>query len=155
MKKIKTYHIILFLLVCVVLTCIISPLSQLQQYKIYQIHTQSMMPVIQPSSIVVVAQQQTYNVGDIVAYKHKNNKIIVHRLLELNTNTALTKGDNNAIIDDPFPRSAIIGKVTHIFPLQQIIVYACLICIGLFIFAYISKIILGVLLHEKNNQTTL
>ena len=52
--------------------------------------TGSMEPELLPDDLVFVREQENYKAGDIVVYQ-KDNQLIVHRILEINSSEAVTK----------------------------------------------------------------
>lgn len=80
----------------------------------------SMQPLINSGSLTIVKKQPYYIEGDIITYyAQSNNKeeIVTHRIYRIGGNVYLTKGDNNAAIDEYkiLPR-LIIGQVVTIIP---------------------------------------
>jgi signal peptidase len=78
-------------------------------YKGDAIQTGSMKPTIPPASLVIVGPGH-YGVGDVIAF-HKQDFIVVHRLIAINSDgTYTTKGDANDTEDAiPISKSQIIG----------------------------------------------
>ena len=73
----------------------------------------SMEPELSIDDLIIVKKSDNYDVGDIVVYQ-RNYELIVHRIVEINGNNVITKGDANNIEDDPISKKQIIGKVVHI-----------------------------------------
>ena len=88
------------------------------------IPTGSMMPVINPGDVVIVAKTAGSQVklGDIIEYRNpKENINIVHRVVEVrgegDQKIFIAKGDNNNAPDvDPVPQQNVIGKVVFNVP---------------------------------------
>jgi signal peptidase len=84
----------------------------------------SMIPVIYPGDVVIVAKTQAGAVrrGDIIEYHNvKDNINIVHRVIEIqgegNQRFFVTKGDNNNAPDrEPVPEQNVIGKMVFQIP---------------------------------------
>ena len=74
----------------------------------------SMFPLLRPgdTGIVHKCRFNELKKGDIVVF-HQNNTLIAHRILGLNGEYILAKGDQSAIFDAPVPPQSIIGKLTH------------------------------------------
>ena len=71
----------------------------------------SMEPSLHYGDLVVVHQEQTYDVGDIVTYSHPTIGPVIHRIIERAGDTYTFKGDNNDWIDSYKPTAAeLIGK---------------------------------------------
>jgi signal peptidase I len=88
------------------------------------IPTGSMMPVINPGDVVIVAKTSGSQVklGDIIEYRNpRENVNIVHRVIEVRgegeQKIFVAKGDNNNAPDiDPVPQQNVIGKVVFNVP---------------------------------------
>lgn len=70
----------------------------------------SMEPAVSVDDLVVIKAGTDYAVGDVVAY-NDGYATILHRIVELDENSAVTKGDANNVADEPISRTAIIGKM--------------------------------------------
>lgn len=80
-------------------------------YRLYIVHTGSMIPTIPPESAVVV-REGDYHVGQVISFE-VHGEVVSHRLLAIDPDgTITTKGDGNRTAD-PWhpPASAIIGGV--------------------------------------------
>lgn len=100
--------------------------------------TGSMEPTISPGDIVVIHKQQSFAVGDIVAYR--SDKPITHRIVEKTRNGYITQGDANSADDGEIEYSRMIGKVVKVIPkIGNIILFfqsplgMLILIIGLFI----------------------
>lgn len=65
----------------------------------------SMLPLYHGGDLVVVAKQDSYRVGDIVAYR-QGEVTILHRVIDGDAGGFVTKGDSNKSIDPGRPTSA-------------------------------------------------
>ena len=92
------------------------PLPTLFGWSVANVLTGSMEPNIPAGSLILVKANQEYSSGDVVAYKHAEGMTVVHRIVAIDDNTAITKGDNNNIADAPIAVSNILGKVEKIIP---------------------------------------
>ncbi|MEM4452088.1 MAG: signal peptidase I [Thermosphaera sp.] len=79
----------------------------------------SMYPSLKPGDLVVgVSSSLTpISTGDIVIYCKEEFTCIVHRLVQINATTAVTKGDYNPSVDPPIPVELIRFKVVSSIPL--------------------------------------
>ena len=82
-------------------------------YSIFITETGSMSPTIEKGDIVFVKIGETSKEQDIVTYK-KENAIITHRIIKIDEETIITKGDNNNTQDEEITQENIIGKVVYI-----------------------------------------
>ncbi|MGQ0833206.1 MAG: signal peptidase I [Microthrixaceae bacterium] len=78
----------------------------------------SMEPALHRGDLAVVRPQQTYRVGDIVAYRSAQLKtIVLHRIVDRDGARFVFKGDNNSWTDVERPTAdALIGKMTMRLP---------------------------------------
>lgn len=81
-------------------------------YSYFEVLTGSMRNEINISDIVIVKSQANYQVGDIITYKNKNY-VVTHRVVKVEENILVTKGDANNISDEPIYKNQVIGKVVH------------------------------------------
>lgn len=133
----------LVLILSLIIFVSIAKPASFKSYYVFQIPTKSMLPAIKPSSIVLVKSDSDYNTGDVIAYKNIINKVIIHRIININNGVLTTKGDNNDFEDKLIYQNKVLGKVVRVFSLQQIIFYSCLFCFLLVIGFYVYKILFG------------
>ena len=65
--------------------------------------------------IIVKLGNENLKKDDIITFKKENN-LITHRIVKLNENEIITKGDNNNVADEPISRNDVVGKVEIIIP---------------------------------------
>ena len=82
-------------------------------YSIFSTETGSMSPTLEKGDIVFVKIGEPIKEQDIVTYK-KENAIITHRIIKIDEETIITKGDNNNTQDEEITQENIIGKVVYI-----------------------------------------
>ena len=73
--------------------------------------TGSMEPTIFPEELIIISEKEKYNIGDIVTYLDEDGFMITHRIIELNSDTFISKGDGNNLKDEVCKISRIQGKV--------------------------------------------
>lgn len=83
-------------------------------YSFFKVTTGSMDPTIKENDIIIVSTNDTYNVNDIITYRDDAN-FITHRIITMDGNTLITKGDANNSTDQEVNKSDVIGKVVKIF----------------------------------------
>jgi len=76
----------------------------------------SMLPTIQPGSLVIVKSQLSYDNGEIVAFVNSGGINIVHRIIEVTQDGYVTQGDNNSFKDAPIVDEVIKGKAALVVP---------------------------------------
>lgn len=77
--------------------------------------TGSMEPTIMADDLILVAEQENYQVGQIVVYQ-SGSILVVHRIIQMDGDTVITQGDANLAADDPMDVSVIKGQVIAIIP---------------------------------------
>ena len=82
-------------------------------YSIFSTATGSMSPTMEKGDIVFVKIGEEAKEKDIITYK-KDNVFITHRIIEVNGESIIAKGDNNNTQDEAITKDAIIGKVVYI-----------------------------------------
>ncbi len=82
-------------------------------YSVFSVATGSMEPTISQNDLIIVKDSNNYNVGDIVTFKNEKS-YITHRIVTVNTNNYVTKGDANNAKDVAITKDKIIGKVVKI-----------------------------------------
>lgn len=86
-------------------------------YSLFEVLTGSMSPTIEIGDDVFVEITKDIKKGDIVIFDdEKRNDFIIHRVIDIQDNLIVTKGDNNNIQDSQMPKDRVIGKVLIIFP---------------------------------------
>ncbi len=76
----------------------------------------SMEPTLQPGDLVVVVRKislEDVSVGDVVVYR-RGGTLIIHRVIRVEGDTLITKGDNNLLHDPPVRFQAVLGKVLEL-----------------------------------------
>jgi signal peptidase I len=73
----------------------------------------SMLPTIHGGGLVITREQDTYHVGEVVAYHNAalGGAVILHRIVAIDDGRYTFKGDNNAQPDlYPPAKSSLVGK---------------------------------------------
>lgn len=74
----------------------------------------SMLPLIKNGDIIRFKRVLSLEKGDIIIYKSWNDKVVCHRLVNINNKYILTKGDNCWYNDFRINKNSVIGKVINI-----------------------------------------
>ena len=124
MKTVKKISFSLFLLVSLAyLFVVISPRIFTGFYpfgiKAAVVMTGSMEPTININDFVILNRPKDIKVNDIVSYKDKDNKNeVLHRVVSINNDEIITKGDANNVTDEPINRNQVtgvyIGKIKYL-----------------------------------------
>lgn len=129
MKKsiIKIFDVILiFFCIILVLNFVISrqkgdDLFFINGYSSAVILSGSMEPTLSIDDLVIIKAKEKYERGDIVVFESEN-KLIVHRIVKINDDFVVTKGDANNVDDDKIEVNKIKGYVIgHISGIGKVI----------------------------------
>ena len=82
-------------------------------YSIFSTETGSMSPTMEKGDIVIIKIGKQVHEGDIITYK-KDNAFITHRIIKIEENSIIAKGDSNNTQDEPIQENSVIGKVVFI-----------------------------------------
>lgn len=119
-NKIKQNLILIFSVLLVIIIIYIQFFSREMSIKPFGIEvlivkSNSMSPKFNKNDIIIIQEQKEYKVGDIVTYKADDGNIVTHRIIEIDENGFITKGDNNNTKDEnPICINQIKGKVIYI-----------------------------------------
>jgi len=119
-------------------------LPTINGYAVLEVISGSMEPNISIGDMVIIDTKiKNYKEKDIVTFLDTNGKFVTHRILEINKDSIITKGDANNTIDDPIDEEDILGryvsKITGIgaliksfrspFTMIMILVIGILLCV--------------------------
>ena len=75
----------------------------------------SMEPAISIDDLIIIRASDSFEVGDVVVYQ--NGRVpVVHRIVAMDGQTVITRGDANNTNDDPMDISLVKGKVIAAIP---------------------------------------
>ena len=84
--------------------------------RIFEVASGSMEPTLKINDVLLVkVNVDDLKKDDIIAYKSENS-IITHRIVMINDNDLIVKGDANNTVDSPIKKEQVIGKVIKVFP---------------------------------------
>ena len=84
-------------------------------YTIFEVASWSMVPTINVGDIVVVKLTKDIKKDDIITYK-ENNYFITHRVIKIDGDKIVAKGDYNDSIDKDVNLCDVLGKVIKVVP---------------------------------------
>ncbi len=84
-------------------------------YGIAVVLTGSMEPAIMANDVILVAQQEEYELNEVVVYQ-SGSMLVVHRIVEMDELTVTTQGDANNAPDAPVRLERIKGGVIKVIP---------------------------------------
>ena len=123
------------------------PYANIFGYTFFEVATGSMEPTIHVGDVIIVKIE-----NDIIVCK-ENNSFITHRLLEIQDNKLITKGDANNTEDEPMDRANLIGEVVNIIPnfsLWKKVIFAPQVIIPIFLMIIFLCVVC--FLKDKKNK---
>jgi len=147
MKILKLIHDSLFFIFILILICFLWSVFKTKNccgYSIAIVQGNSMYPQLYDGDFLILKHDTCYYVDDIICFKDKQNLNIVHRIIDINENKIITKGDFNKLEDEPINKNQIIGKVVYKSTLLGFIfqnIHIVLICLILFVIFKLKNVI--------------
>jgi len=89
--------------------------SNFFDYTFFEVTTGSMSGTIEINDVVIVKINDNIKENDIITYE-LDDTIITHRLIKIEDNQLITKGDANNAEDKPIEKTSVIGKVIKVIP---------------------------------------
>lgn len=83
----------------------------------------SMEPTLSTNDLVIIHQQDSYEIQDVVVYQ-VGTELIIHRMIEQSGDWVRTQGDANNTPDSPIPVTAIKGKLVVRIPWVGMVIRA-------------------------------
>lgn len=140
------FNILLILIIILLIAYLVLRISD--KIRIYKVETGSMEDQIHTGDYILLYKKNKYFIGDVVTYK-VDNYFVTHRIIKIDNDKVITKGDANNQEDDEISASQIEGKVVYCGGLLNFIID--------FKFAIVAFLIGLYLLSwyfEKEKQTT-
>ena len=78
-------------------------------FRIYRVISGSMQPALQIGDVIIVKKSTNYAERDIITYSN-GLTTITHRIIAINNDKVITKGDSNEVDDKPINKEQIVGK---------------------------------------------
>ena len=128
-KKILSYIIVVVLLSILCITfyskyILKEELIKIFDYAFLVVITGSMEPTIHSGELIIIKEQNDYNIDDIVTYIDNEGDFITHRIISKINDKYVTKGDSNNISDKEINFLQIEGNVImHSYILGFFILY--------------------------------
>lgn len=107
-RNIAIVGLILILFICL-------QLCNLLNIKIGIVVSNSMEPVLSVNDLIVTKKEKSYNVRDVIVYR-TNDESVVHRIVSINQQEIITKGDANDYEDKPITLDSVYGKLIFSIP---------------------------------------
>ena len=84
-------------------------------YTVFEVSTGSMAKTLNIYDVILVKITKEVEQGDIITYKY-NDELITHRIMKIDGDKLITKGDANNTEDKAITKDDIIGKVISVYP---------------------------------------
>ena len=149
MNKILKIIVNTILIIMIVLLSIYAVLRFANKIEILKVETGSMKDNINVGDYILIHKQSNYKVNDIVTYE-TNGFYITHRIVEIDGEKIITKGDANNVVDDEISKNDIVGRVIIKGGILNIIVRYKYILVGLFLIIYLITCLFDK--KEKENK---
>lgn len=110
--------------------------------------TGSMEPEINAGELVIISEIDNYKKGDIVTYQDDEGFLVTHRIVQINENTFIAKGDSNNLNDKENSNNNIKGRVIchskilgifALYFLKPIVVIYVILFVGINLYIIIIK----------------
>ena len=82
-------------------------------YSVFSTETGSMSPTMEKGDIVIIKIGDEIKENDIITYQ-KENVLVTHRIVNINGDTIIAKGDFNNTYDEPIKKDEVIGRTVFI-----------------------------------------
>ena len=146
------FYIFLILLVIYIINLLICKviykdnIPRFFNYYIFNVTSGSMEESIHVGDYIIVKKADDFKVNDIVTYQ-KDNYFITHRIIEIDGDKVVTKGDANNVPDAEISKNDIIRKYYRKSKLLSFLIKNRFIIIGSILFLY-----MGVYILESNDK---
>ena len=81
----------------------------------------SMEPTLSVNDLVIVKEQDSYQVDDIVVYQERNH-MVIHRVISVADEVLQTQGDANNVADEPISLTCVKGKMIAQVPSVGVVI---------------------------------
>jgi len=94
--------------------------SKTQKYDHFLVQGGSMLPTLKSDQKIKILKTKDVKIGDVIVFKlnnlkrKKKNFRVIHRVVRINGDQIITKGDNRFNCDRPITNKEILGKLIKI-----------------------------------------
>ena len=111
----------------------------------------SMEPSLSVDDLIFVKECDQYQVDDIVVFQ-SGSELIVHRVIEIDGTTLITKGDANNVADSPVDVELVKGKLIGRIPFAGMIISWLKTPLGVVVVLGAAFLLLEVSYRKEKNQ---
>lgn len=147
-KVLKNIINVIFIAVIVILI-IYFILRVTNKVEIYSVKTGSMEDKIHVGDYILIYRKDNYEVGNVVTFI-RNDGFITHRIISMEGNMVITKGDANNTIDEAIPKDNILGKVIMIGGILNVVIKYKYALVGFLLSLYLISCYIG---NDKEEKT--
>lgn len=122
MKKTLAVTFLVFLMFLLVINFFITFKLSIFGYRIYKVSSKSMEPKLKYNDFILVKEKSSFKENDIITFK-VDDKTITHRVVEINEDNIITKGDAIEFNNDPITKDMVVGKMVYKFIVLTFINY--------------------------------
>lgn len=80
-------------------------------YTLLEVVSGSMEPTIYKGDMIIInTKDKDLNINDIITFKDAEGSFVTHKIISIENDKIITKGDNNNTIDDAINKNSVIGK---------------------------------------------
>ena len=80
-------------------------------YTLLEVMSSSMEPTISKEDFIIISRHdKKYKKGDIITFYDNSKMLVTHRIIKIEKNKILTKGDHNKTEDNAISKEKIVGK---------------------------------------------
>lgn len=116
---------VLFILVTIILSLVLAfniynfislkvlnkDIATINGYAVLEVATGSMEPTIHVGDLIIInTKEKNYKEQDIITFYDTNGSFVTHRIISLDKDKMVTKGDNNNTEDEELSTKNIVGK---------------------------------------------
>lgn len=80
-------------------------------YTLLEVMSSSMEPTISKEDFIIINHHdKKYKKGDIITFYDDSKMLVTHRIIKIENNKIITKGDHNKTEDDAISKEKVVGK---------------------------------------------
>lgn len=125
---------------------------RLFNYYAFEVMSGSMSPTIEVDDYIVIEKTNQYEVGDIVSYYYGDDDVVTHRIVDIEGDAIITKGDANNSIDTPISENQIIGEFASKAPFIGFIIEYRFVILGMIIILFVAWQVLWYYLRRGEKE---
>lgn len=111
MKKVIYYVVTVFVSLVIIINIFSLLNISLFGFRVFKVASGSMKPYLNIGDIIIIKKSDVYKIKDVITYKEGNKSFVTHRVVAINEDGIITKGDTNNTNDAPVKDEEILGKV--------------------------------------------